>query len=102
MASYYSRNRDAILEHYKQNRLDKLAYQKEYTTRRKAAGWVPKKYVRKSRAKPKPEVKVFLVKVEDEPEPPEPKAQRSRPSAAQKQKQQPLVWKEASFSMRLD
>lgn len=100
MDSYYSKNKAAYKEYYKQRRLDKLAYQKEYDAKRRATGWVPKKYIRKSRAKPKPEPKVFLVKVEDEPELPEPKVQRSRPSAAQKQN--PLVWKEASFSMRLD
>jgi hypothetical protein len=100
MDSYYSKNKAAYQEYYKQRRLDKLAYQKEYTTRRKAAGWVPKKYVRKSRAihRTKPDVKVIIVKVEDEPEVPEPKAQRSRAV----QKKQPLVWKEASFSMTLD
>ena len=94
--TYYQRNRATVLEQYRQNRLAKLAYQKEYTIRRKASGWVPKKYIRKSRAKPKPEPKVILTPLPDEPEPPvtQVKRQKKPPPA-------PFVWKEASFSMTL-
>lgn len=105
--TYYSKNRAYRIEKTKEiyyaKRAEKLAYQKEYTAKRRAAGWVPKNYPRKSRAKPKPEPKVILIPLPDEPEPPltqvqvAPKAGRSK-----KPPPAPFTWTEASFSMLLN
>lgn len=113
METYYSRHREHRLAQtkafYYAHRAEKLAYQKEYALKKKASGWVPKKYPRKSRAKP-PALpttpKVILTPIPDEPEilalpatPPTPwRADgRCRPKALPA----PFVWKEASFSMTL-
>ena len=88
------------LEVYYANREAKIAYQKEYTAKRRAAGWRQKNY---KKPKVKPEPRVILVKVPDEiefiPEPPITQVRKPKllPPAPQ-----PLVWKEASFSMTLD
>ena len=114
METYYTKNREKqinkVKEYYYAHRAEKLAYQKEYTTKRKASGWVKKKYPRKSRAKPKAlptTPRVILTPIPDEPEilalpatPPTPwRADgRCRPKALPAT---PFVWKEASFSMTL-
>jgi len=101
--SAYSKTRlyriQKALENYYANREEKLAYQKDYTARRRAAGWRQKNY----KKPPKPEPRVILVRVPDEiefiPEPPvtqTPKAPKAKPSPPA------FVWKEASFSMTLD
>ena len=106
METYYSKNRDKYIQkvkaYYYAHRAEKLAYQKEYCAKKKASGWVPKKYPRKSRAKPKPEPKVILIPVPDEPEPPITHVpQAPKPSKKEKPAAPAFVWKEASFSMTL-
>lgn len=104
METYYTKNRDKYIQkvkaYYYAHRAEKLAYQKEYCAKKKASGWVPKKYPRKSRAKPKPEPKVILIPVPDEPEPPITHVPQA-PKPSKKEKAPAFVWKEASFSMTL-
>ena len=86
------------LEAYYDNREQRIAYQKEYTARRRAAGWRQKNY---KKPKVKPEPRVILVRVPDEiefiPEPPVTQSKRVKPPPPP-----PFTWKEASFSMTLD
>jgi hypothetical protein len=99
---YYQKTRlyriGKALEAYYADREAKIAYQKEYTARRRAAGWRQKNY---KKPKVKPEPRVILVRVPDEievPEPPITQAKRVKPPPPPP----PFVWKEASFSMKLD
>jgi hypothetical protein len=100
---YYQKTRlyriGKALEAYYADREAKIAYQKEYTARRRAAGWRQKNY----KKPPKPEPRVILVRVPDEIEVPLPITQPPKPPKAPKPPPPPpFVWKEASFSMKLD
>ena len=94
---YYHNNRERIIEKskkvYRENREAKLAYQKEYTAKRRAAGWRPKKYDRKY--VPKPRVKYVLKN-------PKPPRERKKPKLLPEVRKPKYEFKEASFTMTLD
>lgn len=86
------------LEAYYANREARIAYQKEYTARRRAAGWKQKRY---RPPKPVPVPRVILVTVPDEIEF-EPTVEERVVVKKYKPEPVPFTWKEASFSMTLD
>jgi hypothetical protein len=96
---YYHNNRERIIEKskkmYRENREAKLAYQKEYTAKRRAAGWRPKKYPRKY--VPKPRVKYVL----KNPKPPRELKNPKKPKLVPEPRKPKYEFKEASFSMTL-
>jgi hypothetical protein len=87
---YYKKNREAIIEKNKElywkNREAKLAYQRVYTAKRRAAGWRPKKYPREYVPRPRGK---------KNPKPP----REAKPVPEDKPKYE---FKDASFSMTLD